>query len=99
MEIAVWKNHGQNGDFFTASAPTIRYKDDKTGDFKDGSNYGAIDLLALSEAARETSRRYGAAFARIVWVNGQPFAQWFEPDNLSDPCYKHLLEHTGLLVG
>jgi hypothetical protein len=23
VEIAVWKNHGQNGDFFPASAPTI----------------------------------------------------------------------------
>jgi hypothetical protein len=28
VEIAVWKNQGANGEFFTASSPVIRYKDD-----------------------------------------------------------------------
>ncbi|MCU1262883.1 MAG: hypothetical protein JWO80_5768 [Bryobacterales bacterium] len=56
LEIG-WKNQGHNGDFYTTSAPQIRYKDEKSGEFKDGSSYGAIDLLALSEAAREPSAK------------------------------------------
>jgi hypothetical protein len=58
VEIAIWKNHGQGGDFYTASSPTIRYRDDKAGgEWKDGNSYGALDLLALSEAAREASAK------------------------------------------
>jgi hypothetical protein len=57
VEIAGWKNHGANGDFYTASSPTIRYKDDKDGEWKDGNSYGALDLLALAEAAREASTK------------------------------------------
>ena len=55
VEIAIWRNQGTSGEFFTASSPTIRYKE---GDqWKDGSSYGALDLLALSEAAREASAK------------------------------------------
>jgi hypothetical protein len=55
VEIAVWRNQGSSGEFFTASSPTIRYKD---GDqWKDGSSYNAIDLLALAEAARDASAK------------------------------------------
>ena len=57
VEVAVWKNQGQNGEFYTASPPTIRYKDDKDGQWKDGTSYGPIDLLALAEAAREASAK------------------------------------------
>jgi hypothetical protein len=57
VEIAVWRNHGANGDFYTASSPTIRYKDEKGGEWKDGNSYSAIDLLALAEAAREASTK------------------------------------------
>jgi hypothetical protein len=57
VEIAVWKNQGQNGEFFTASPPTVRYKDDKDGQWKDGSSYGAVDLICLAEAAREASAK------------------------------------------
>jgi hypothetical protein len=58
VEIAIWKNHGASGDFYTASSPTIRYKDDKgSGEWKDGNSYGVLDLLALSEAAREASAK------------------------------------------
>lgn len=56
VEIAVWKNQGQNGDFYTASSPTIRYKD-QAGEYKDGNSYGQLDLLALAEAAREASAK------------------------------------------
>jgi hypothetical protein len=55
VEIAVWKNQGSSGEFFTASSPTIRYKDGEQ--WKDGSSYNAIDLLALAEAAREASAK------------------------------------------
>ncbi len=57
VEIAVWKNQGANGDFYTASSPVIRYKDGSTGEFKDGSSYGQLDLLALAEAARDASAK------------------------------------------
>jgi hypothetical protein len=57
VEIAGWRNHGANGDFYTTSPPSIRYKDDKTGEWKDGNSYGQLDLLALAEAAREASAR------------------------------------------
>src|ERR1017187_2036015 len=57
VEIAVWKNQGANGDFYTASSPVIRYKDGTTGEFKDGNSYGQLDLLALAEAAREASAK------------------------------------------
>lgn len=55
VEIAVWKNQGTSGEFFTASSPTIRYKEGEQ--WKDGSSYGALDLLALSEAARDASAK------------------------------------------
>ena len=57
VEIAVWKNQGANGDFYTASSPVIRYKDGTSGEFKDGSSYSQIDLLLLAEAAREASAK------------------------------------------
>lgn len=57
VEIAGWKNEGANGTFYTTSPPTIRYKDDKSGEWKDGSSYGALDLLCLAEAAREASAK------------------------------------------
>ncbi len=57
VEIAVWKNKGINGEFYTASSPVIRYKDSTSGEFKDSSSYNAIDLLTLAEAAREASAK------------------------------------------
>jgi hypothetical protein len=56
VQIAIWRNTGSKGEFFTASAPIIRYKDDQ-GDFQDGTSYGALDLLALAEAAREAAAK------------------------------------------
>ena len=57
IEIAIWRNQGANGGFHTASAPSLRYKDEKSGEWKEGTSYGAIDLLALAEAAREASMK------------------------------------------
>ncbi len=55
VEIAIWKNHAQNGDFYSASSPRISYKDNAAGGFKEGSSYGRHDLLDLAEAAREAA--------------------------------------------
>jgi hypothetical protein len=56
VEIAIWRNPSTKGDFFSASAPTIRYKDD-AGQWKDGSNFGRHDLLDLAEAAHEAATK------------------------------------------
>jgi hypothetical protein len=57
VEIAVWRNQGERGEFFTASAPKIRYQEKDGGEWKDGSSYGSRDLLSLAEAAREASAK------------------------------------------
>jgi predicted heme/steroid binding protein len=56
VEIAIWRNTGEKGEFYSASAPTIRYRDD-AGEWKDGSNFGRHDLLDLAEAAREAATK------------------------------------------
>ena len=55
VEIAIWRNQSGNGGYYTASAPSIRYKDEKSGEWKESNSYGTLDLLALAEAAREAS--------------------------------------------
>jgi hypothetical protein len=55
VEIAIWPNEGERGKFYSASAPTIRYKDGE--EWKDGSSYGRHDLLDLAEAAREAATK------------------------------------------
>lgn len=54
VEIAVWRNDGTNGEFLSASTPTIRYKD-AAGQWQEGSSFGRHDLLDLAEAAREAA--------------------------------------------
>jgi hypothetical protein len=56
VEIAIWKNPSAKGDFFSASAPSIRYKDE-ADQWKDGSSFGRHDLLDLAEASREAALR------------------------------------------
>jgi hypothetical protein len=55
VEIAIWRNPGSNGDFYSASAPTIRYKDGE--EWKDGSSFGRHDLLDMAEASREAATK------------------------------------------
>lgn len=57
VEIAIWKNSKTEGggQFYTASAPQIRYKDGE--EWKDSKSYGPMDLLALAEASREASAK------------------------------------------
>ena len=57
VEIAIWRNTGARGEFYSASSPTIRYKEDASGEWKEGSNYGRHDLLDLAEAAREAATK------------------------------------------
>jgi hypothetical protein len=54
VEIAIWPNEGKNGTFYSASTPTITYKDEQ-GQIQKGSSYGRHDLLDLAEAAREAA--------------------------------------------
>jgi hypothetical protein len=55
VEIAIWKNTGAKGDFYSASTPAIRYKEGE--EWKDGSSFGRHDLLDLAEAAREAATK------------------------------------------
>jgi hypothetical protein len=55
VEIAIWRNAGSGGDFYSASTPTIRYKDGE--EWKNGSSFGRHDLLDLAEAAREAASK------------------------------------------
>ena len=57
VEITIWRNLGANGTYYTASAPSIRYKDEQSGEWKESNSYGTLDLLALAEAAREASQK------------------------------------------
>lgn len=56
VEIAIWRNTGEKGEFFSASAPSIRYRDD-AGEWKDGSNFNRHDLLDLAQAAQEAATK------------------------------------------
>ena len=53
VEIAIWKNQGEKGEFYTASAPRISYREGE--EWKEGSSFGRHDLLDLAEAAREAA--------------------------------------------
>jgi hypothetical protein len=59
VEIAIWRNQGANGDFYTASPPTIRYKDNTTGEFKDGSSYGRSICWRCQKPRARPVPRYG----------------------------------------
>jgi hypothetical protein len=53
VEIAIWRNQGEKGEFYSASTPAIRYKEGE--EWKDGSSFGRHDLLDLAEAGREAA--------------------------------------------
>jgi hypothetical protein len=55
VEIAIWENQGSGGTFYSASTPTIRYKDGE--EWKDGSSFGRHDLLDLAQAAQEAATK------------------------------------------
>ncbi len=56
VKIALWENEGSSGSFYTASAPTISYKDE-SGQWKESGSFGRHDLLDLAEASREAATK------------------------------------------
>ena len=48
VQASIWRNQGDNGDFYNATFETSYQKD---GEWKSGKGYGVIDLLCLSKAA------------------------------------------------
>jgi hypothetical protein len=56
VKIAIWENEGATGSFYTASAPTISYRDEG-GQWKEGGSFGRHDLLDLAEASREAATK------------------------------------------
>jgi hypothetical protein len=57
VELAIWENQGTGGTFYTTSVPSVRYKDQQSGEWKDGNSFGRHDLLDLAEAAREAAMK------------------------------------------
>ena len=55
VEIAIWRNASAKGDFYSASTPTIRYKEGE--EWKEGSSFGRHDLLDQAEASREAATK------------------------------------------
>lgn len=55
VEIAIWKNQGSNGEFFSASTPITRFHDGE--EWQEGGSFGRHDLLDLAEAAREAATK------------------------------------------
>ena len=53
VKIAIWRNTGSSGDFYTASSPQISYKDEQ-GNWKEGSSYSMVyeGLLAASSKGK-----------------------------------------------
>jgi hypothetical protein len=56
VEIVIWRNTRSMGEFYSASAPSIKHRDE-AGEFTDGSNFGRHDLHDLAEAAREAASK------------------------------------------
>ena len=58
-----------------------------------GVDYPMERLDEIYEYCRNTN----TYFARIVWRNGMPVVQWFEPNNLDSPEYELALKHYSLI--
>lgn len=55
VEIPIWRNRGAKGDFYSAGAPQVSYKDENNK-WQEGTSYGMGDLLFLSKAADMAAR-------------------------------------------
>src|SRR5579871_2653655 len=55
VEIPIFPREGEYGKFHRAGAPRVHYKDGE--DWKDSYSFSPVDLLAVSEAAREASAK------------------------------------------
>jgi hypothetical protein len=56
VKIAIWENEGTSGKFYTASAPSLSYKDE-AGNWQEGSSFGRHDLLDLAQASLEAATK------------------------------------------
>jgi hypothetical protein len=56
VKIAIWENEGTSGKFYTASAPSLSYKDEG-GNWQEGSSFGRHDLLDLAQASLEAATK------------------------------------------
>jgi hypothetical protein len=52
VHVSIWENTGSKGAFRAATVQ-LRYKDDKSGEWRDGTSYGVYDLKHLETAAAE----------------------------------------------
>lgn len=50
VQIAIWKNEGENGPYFKAGSPELRYRDAE-GNWNTGRSYSQRDLINLVKAA------------------------------------------------
>jgi hypothetical protein len=56
IHVSIWENTGSKGAFRTATIQ-LRYKDDKSGEWRDGNSYSVGDLKHLERAATEARSR------------------------------------------
>lgn len=54
LKVTIWRNKGDNGDYFTAS-PAKTYE--KDGELSDGNSYTDIDMLRMAELNRQAYLR------------------------------------------
>lgn len=54
-QISIWKNKGDKGDFYTASAPKVRYQ--KDGEWRDSKSYDDFDLECVALACLSARKR------------------------------------------
>ncbi len=50
IQIAIWKNDGEDGAYYKAGSPELRYRD-IAGEWHTGKSYGPRDLINLAKAA------------------------------------------------
>jgi len=58
VEVSVWKNHTDKGDLFNT---TIRnsYKDDKSGEWRETTNFSPTDLAVLAQLSGQAFQAIG----------------------------------------
>jgi hypothetical protein len=50
VSIPIWKNEGEDGPYYKAGEPELRYRD-KGGEWHDSKSYGQRDLVNLAKAS------------------------------------------------
>ncbi len=50
IQIAIWQNDGEDGPYYKAGSPELRYRD-VAGEWHTGKSYGHRELINLAKAA------------------------------------------------